>query len=375
MNKKKENKKETEKRKLDSVPRNINVRAIVLGTIGVILTIAVCVVIAFEQLYQPVLLTINGDKYRLNDVRYYIFSREYQGFTTEYSYQSYMNMSYWDQVVDEETGDTNLDQVKAQTWDDIVKNEILYKEAVKQGYSVTDEDKTNVQTVISNTKENLDSAILRSNGFTDSALTAILQKLEVASRFQQDTIDSFDIDDDAIKDGFNYEDYHQYGIGVFKIQKTKTNEDNKTEDVPEEELKAALEKLEGLKDKIASAEDLSTVLGEDETAITYSSENITKDTTTYGKKNLKKIMQMKNGEMTDMIEREDAYYLIKMVNNKVTESYDSAVSNAISAEETSQFDDYYEKLEKEYTVEKNDNEWDALDFGYITINAYTGQAI
>jgi foldase protein PrsA len=353
----------------------LNVRAIVLGTIGVILTIVICVVIAFEQLYQPVLLTINGDKYRLNDLRYYIFTQEYSGYQYEMMYQSYMSTSYLDQVADEDSGETNLDQMKSQVWDDIVRYEILYKEAVKQGYSVNDDDKSNAETTVSEIRENLDSSIIKANGFSESYLSKILQKMQVVSRFQEDTIDSFDIDDDAIEAEYDYEDYHQYEIGIFSADKTTTNDDGETEDLSEEDLQAAYDKLAALKDTVASTDDLDSVLGDDEETITYTSEKITKDTTTYGKKNVKKIMKMENGDVMDIIETDDKYYLIKMIDNKATESYDSAVSDAISAEEDSEFEDYYTNLEEEYTVEQNEEAWEELDFGYVTLNAYTGQAI
>lgn len=357
-----------------------NLKPILLGGIGVILTVIICVIIAVEQLYEPTILTINDDKYQLSDVRYYIFTQEYQGYQSENIYQTYMQSSYWDQVTDEETGETNLDKAKAQTLENIIQAEILYKEAVKEGYSITDEDRANAETNLSQMKENLSSQMLRENGFSDSYLKKVLQKVEVVSRFQQDKIDSFDIDDEAIKAGIDYEDYHQYEIGVFKAEKTKTAEDSEAENsegeaepLSEEELKEAYDKLAALKDTVASSEELDKVLAEDEKTITYTSQTIQADNTTYGKKNVKKIIKMNNGDVLDIFETDDAYYLVKMINNKATESYDSAVDSAISTEENTKFEEYFEELKKEYTIKENEEEWDALDFGYITMNAYTGQ--
>lgn len=369
-------KKPAEKKRLkQSTAAPLNLRAMILGGIGIILVVVICVGIAVEQLYEPTLLTINGDKYQLSDIRYDIFMQEYQGYQSEYIYQSYMNSSFLDQVVNEETGETNLDQMKAKTLESIIQAEILYKAAVKQGYTVNDEDRKNVETNISDMKENLSSDMLRKNGFSDSYLKKVLQKKEVASRFRQDTIDSFDIDDEAIKDGIDYEDYHQYEIGVFKAEKTKQAEDSESEKEPlsEEEQKAAYDKLAALKDTVASSEELDKVLPEGEETITYSSEKIQADNTTYGKKNVKKIIKMENGDMTDIIETDDAYYLIKMINCKATDSYDQAVSSAITTEEDSKFDEYFENLKKEYTIKENKKEWNDLNFGYITMDAYTGQ--
>ncbi len=378
------------KKKLNqSTGTPLNIKAILLGTIGIILTIVICVVIAFEQLYEPPLLTINGEKYNLTDMKYCIFEHELQGFQQENMYQSYFRTSFLDQVVDEETGETNIDQLKTQTMEDFIQEELLYKEAMKKDYSVSDEDKKTAEDTISSIKEQMDSSILRENNFSTSYLKKAIQKQQVASRFRQDTIDGFDIDDEAIKAGIKYEDHHQYELGVFTVKKTKevTNEnaentenaegtdntentETTTEPLSKEELKAAYDSLAALKDQVASSDDLSSILAEDEKTITYASNTIKKDSTDYGKKNIKKILKMDNGQVSDILETDDAYYLIKMVNNKATTEYDSEVSSAISAEETTQFNDYMEKLKGEYTIKQSKNEWEDLNFGYITINAY-----
>jgi len=354
-----------------NVSTPLNMRAIILGSIGIILTIVVCVLIAVEQLYEPPILTVNGTKYKLSDLRYSIFNSEYQGYQSENFYQSYMGTSYWDQVVDEESGKTNLDQSKEDCLESIIRSEILYQEAVKQGYTVSDEDKTQADTTIESMKEQLDDAILRENGFTNSYLKDKIGKIQMLSRFQQDKIDSFDIDDQAITDGINYEDYHEYELGVFSVSKTTTDaESGESVDVDKETLKASYDRLVALKDTIVQAEDLSTVLGEDEQDIQYASRTIMADDTTYGKKNVKKIVKMENGTVMDVFETDDAYYLIKMINNAATSSYDTAVSNAISSEETTQFDAYYEELKEAATIEQNTEAWDDLNYGNITFAAY-----
>lgn len=376
-------KKPENKKKLNSSAGSpLNWKVIILGAIGVILTITVCVIIAFEQLYEPTLVKINDDKYQLSDMKYSIFAHEMQGRNNELTYQNYFQTSYLDQIVDEETGETNLDQLKARTMDDFVEMEILYKEAVKQGYSVSDEDKSNVKTTIDALKEQVDPTLLRQNGLTDSYLKKAMQKEQIVSRFQQDTIDGFDIDDDAIKDGIDYEEHHQYELGVFTVNKTKEVEttgddtsetgEKKTETLSEQELKEAYQSLEALKETVASSKELDSILDEEEKIISYTSDTIKKDSTTYGKKNVKKILQMKDGEVSDILETKDAYYLVKMINNKATTEYDSEVSSAITQEENKQFEDYLEKVKEGYTVKESKGDWEDLNFGYITMDIYGG---
>ena len=50
-----------------------------------------------------------------------------------------------------------------------------------------------------------------------------------------------------------------------------------------------------------------------------------------------------------------------------TESEDSA----IVTEYLAKFEEYYENLEKEYTIEWNDKVWEDVNFGYVTLDAYS----
>lgn len=311
---------DTKKKLNSSAGSAVNWKVIILGAIGIIFTIVVCVIIAFEQLYEPTLVTINDDNYQLSDMKYHIFNNEMMGRNNEMMYQSYVQTSYLDQVTDEETGETNLDQLKTRTMDEFVEEEILYKEAIKQGYSVSDEDKSTVDSAISSLKEQVDSSLLRQSGLTDSYLKKTMRKEQMVSRFRQDTIDGFDIDDDAIKDGIDYEEHHEYEIGVFTVSKKKETEsdssDTDSEDksseaeekeeteemLSEQELKEAYDRLDAMKDTVASSDELDSLLDEEEKTITYTDDTIKKDSTTYGKKITKKIIQMENGEVSDVLE-------------------------------------------------------------------------
>ena len=71
--------------------------------------------------------------------------------------------------------------------------------------------------------------------------------------------------------------------------------------------------------------------------------------------------------MTKVVEDETGYYFIKMVNNNSTESYDKAVSDAISAEETTQYNAAYEKVEGDYSIDINFKNWDKVTLGEMTI--------
>ena len=84
--------------------------------------------------------------------------------------------------------------------------------------------------------------------------------------------------------------------------------------------------MQALQEKAKTAEDFTKLLDDnDKTGIQYQTENLIKkdlkDSTFLNKKLRKQIMKMDNGQISDIIEGDDGYYLIKMVNNDELGSY------------------------------------------------------
>ena len=74
---------------------------------------------------------------------------------------------------------------------------------------------------------------------------------------------------------------------------------------------------------------------------------------------------MDNDQISDVIEGEDAYYLVKMVNNNDDEAYENEVKNQISTEENNQFNTWYSDVESKHKVKIVQKEWDGITMGSI----------
>ena len=62
-------------------------------------------------------------------------------------------------------------------------------------------------------------------------------------------------------------------------------------------------------------------------------------------------MKMENDQISDIIEGEDGYYLIKMVNNNDSEAYDNECKSVVEAEQTKQFNAKYAEFAPSYVTE------------------------
>lgn len=318
----------------------------------------------FDQFYERTYLTIDGEKYKLHDLAYYFYTVE-----TQYDYLNQMfGGSYWDMVYDESTGTTVRDMAKDDAIDSAVRYEILYKEAVSEGYTLTDEEISSVESeVTSLLDEQLTEEIIDKNNFTKEYLTDAVGKTDLVSRYRQDKIDAMDIDDAAIKDGINFDDYRQYNIEYLYVTTDTTDADGNTVTMSDEEKATAKDKIDALYAKAKTTKDWSTLVSEDDTSSVYKTDNFIETDTTYADDMEALIMGMENDAISDVYEADDGYYVIRMLDNNSSESYDSAVEDAITTAEDDAFNDYYATVVEKHDYSINESALKSLTMGTVTL--------
>lgn len=334
--------------------------------VGAVLGLALIVGILIDQIYESPLVNIDGKKYYLKDMTYHFYNSEA---TYNYIDQLYGG-SYWDMSYSEGSDMTVRDYAKLETLNNFIFEEILYSEATANGYTLTQEDldtiNKNIDTILNDS--GLDEKFFKKNGFTEEYLKHVFTKNTLANRYKQDVIDSLDVNDEEIKAGFNFSDYRQYDVEYLFISTEKTNEEDSTQiPMDEAEKKAALDKITELREKALDAEDWSTLLPEDENELKYRKTYLLPDDT-YFPENLRNIMfEMENEEITDVVEAEDGYYVVRMINNNSDETYNRAVEDAIKNEEESAFsEEYLNNILPEYEIKLYNNAINNLRMGRIT---------
>lgn len=318
----------------------------------------------FDQFYTSTLLKVDGKNYSLRDLSYYFYTVEYQ-----YSYYDQMfggNGTYWDMSADE-SGKTVRDMAKQEAIDTAVYTEVLYNEAVKDGYSLTDEEKTQMEENANNLLTNLTEGTIRKGHFTKDSLAKVLGKTALVERYRKDKIEALDIDDAGITADVSREEYRQYDIQYLFASKKTTDAEGKSIDKTEDEKAAAKDAITSYYEKAKTTEDWSKLLPEDEKLVSYTADNFIKSDTTFDDTFEAKIMAMANGDILDIYETENGYYVVKMINNDSSESYDKAVKDAITAAENEGFDKVYDEILAKHKYKVNQAALKPLSMGSITL--------
>lgn len=368
---------------------HISMKTIILGAIAVVIVIALIVGISLENLKPKLIMTINDDKVYMSDAAYYIYEAEAQGSYMEQFYQAYYGSSYWDMT--DNSGVANRDSAKASLETTIEQYEILYKEAAAAGYKINEEDKEKAASDVKSIRENFTFEMKNMAGMTKKAMTSVLEKKYCADRYKQDIIDGFDIDDQAIRDGVDYDEHKQYDIQYYMISTTSYDEEGNAVDADEETkalYKAELEELAGR----AATEDFDSLTPNAIEAAAEAEATAAPDTTASPEATTDPdapvynstftadgkfvagdgafttdfedvVTKMENDTISDVIETDSGYYLVKMMNNNDDEAYEEEVKNQITTEENTQFDSWYQDLAGSYTITINDEVWNSITIG------------
>ena len=337
----------------------------VLLMLGIIAVVVLCAGVCYMQLRPRVVLVVTGtnasgsevkNKVNMKETVYDIYQTEMQYNMYSSFYQQMYGKSYWEMEDVDDAGRDGAAAAKKQVMDAVKQREILCMEAEKLGYSLTDQEKNTVAENVKSAREGLSDTQKKLDGLDEKSLTTAFEKNALAQKYRQVIISESGIDREALKASVNRDEYRQYTMQYYKVSnKEGTGDDEK--DVSEEQKQKNLENMQALKEKSGTAEDFTKLIEEGDTTgiSTYQQEELlAKDmesSTFLTKEQREKLIKMENNEISDVIEGEDGYYLIKMVNNNDSAAYDKQCETVVSDEETKQFDARYDQLKAGYTTE------------------------
>ncbi|MDF2537362.1 MAG: putative rane protein [Herbinix sp.] len=330
---------------------------------SIVLVVLLIGALSFDQLYKRTVLTINDEKYSMEDLSYYFY-----GVEAKYDFMNQIYSGNYYNMVEESTGLTYGDLAQQEVISSALISEILYFDAVKNNYELTEEEKDTIASdVDSFFTEEANKELIKHNDYTKKYITHILNRTTLAERYRRDIIDSLNIDDEAIKAEINFEDYRQYDIEYLYVSTKTMDAVGNSIDKTEEEKKTALDKINSVLEAAKTTQEWSTLVPEDEEVLDYTDSSFTKKDDSFSEDFKTKVMAMKNDEVSEIIETDGEYYIVRMKNNNSTESYDTEVNSAISTAENEAFAPKYQEIAKNYEYKVNEKELSNYRMGQITL--------
>lgn len=336
----------------------------VLAILGILAVIVLCAGVCYMQLRPRAVLIVsttdeNGtqkkDTVYMKEAVYSIYQVENQYNQYSSIYQQLYGKTYWEMEDVDSKGRNGASAAKKQVMDSLKQREILYMEAQKRGYSLTDEEVKTAEESVATTMKNFTDKQKKLEGLDEKTLKSEFKKNALVEKFRQILIKESGVDEEALKATVNKKDYRQYTLQYYKVSNQETS-GKETKEVSAEQKQTNLTNMQALQEKAKTAEDFTKLLDDnDKTGIQYQTENLVKkdlkDSTFLNKKLRNQIIKMENGQISDIIEGDDGYYLIKMVNNNDSEAYDNQCDSVVQEEETKQFNARYAEFAPNYVTE------------------------
>lgn len=359
--------------------RSIN-KNVALVIVGIVLVAILCGGVAYINLRPRVILTVEGKdkdgKTVTNEVNYPEAMYDiYQAEAMASMYAMYGMSFDWEDTT--EDGDTYASTYKKQIMQTLKQREILYMCALKNDMSLTDDEKKEVQEEVKSARENMTDSQKKIKGLDEATLTTVLEKEKLGDKYKDSVIDTLNIDEEALKKSVDKKSYRQYTLQYYTFAKKETDSNGESKAKDAKTLEQGKKDMEALQKKAAKAEDFTKNVITDENSdnvddnnkgISYTTKDLIEtDEDFLDAKTLKRVKKMKNGTVSDLLETDDGYYVIKMVNNNDPEAYDNQCNTVISQEEENQFDTVYKNtIKAEYTATAQSFWKGRVTIGYLT---------
>ena len=359
-----------------------DLKPIILTVLCVVLVVVLCVGVAIQQFKPKVAVTVGGTKFTLDDMMYPIYELESTYLPYNEWYQSMSGWTIWEADYQGEAGTmsgvSNSIGWKQEVLNAEVQYEILYQKAKEAKYELTEDEKKDAAEDAKEALEGLSWLQKMQLNISESKLTERFEKRALADRFKKDQQEELnkDVDEEKTIADISKEDYRQYDIQYYYAPLKISTEEGEAKELTSDEKKELEGKMKEIASQAKTAEDFTTLIGEDESSITLEKEGkfTEKDGWTYvSDKNLKKIKKMKNGTVSDVILDENYYVVVKMVDNNSEEAYKTACDDAIKAKQNSAYSDWYDKEQEKYDVVVNTDVWTDVVIGTVTTDIVTAE--
>lgn len=361
--------------------KGINKNMLLL-VVGVLLVAILCGGVCYINLRPRAILTVQGKDKDGKNVTHTVNYPEalydiYQAEAMAMMYTQYGISFDWEEVG--EDGDTYSDIYKKQIMQTLKQREILYMCAQKNDLTLTDEEKKQVQEDVKSARENMSDNQKKMKGLDATTLTTVMEKQKLGEKYKDSVIASLNIDEEALKKSVDKKSYRQYTLQYYTFAKTETDSNNEKKDKDAKTLKQGKKDMEALQKKAAKAKDFTKDvitdkdndnIDDNNKGISYTTKDLIEtDTDFLNAKTLKKVKKMKNGEVSDLIETKDGYFVIKMVNNNDPKAYDNQCNTVINQEKEERFNTVYkDTIKAEYTA-KAQSYWNGrVEIGYLTMD-------
>lgn len=346
-----------------------------------IFALIMIVYIVWENHHTKYLVSVNGEKVTIDEMMYDVYQIEENYGYMAYFYAQLGYGDYWSMELGE-NGETVQEMAKEECMESYVDGNVLYLEAVANGYELTEEDKKKAEEelntivkayTVKDEESGEETVPTEVFGFTTDELKGILEERTLAARYKEDVLAGYGVTEADVVASLDKEALRQYDIEYFEISLAATeDEEGNIVELTEEEKTARYNEIKAVMEKAKKSSDWSKVIEKAEDAeseeivVEYDTDGFIAEESIFDEETTAMIMKMANGEVTDIVEADGYYYVIRMKNNNSSERYEKEIKDAITKKAEELYKTDYEAVKAKYNVEIFEGDWKKVQLGDLS---------
>lgn len=314
-----------------------------------------------KEYAKTVAVSVGEEDIAMDKAMFLIYSMEVRGNYYALYYESQYGTNYWDMVYDDE-GHTTRDVFKQETMDMLVQYAVLYDCAVKNDMTLTEDDIAENNAYVERIKEVLTAEETERGGFTTDGLREVCAWMMLAEKYYNKMTERLGVTKESVRETVKKEDYKEYETEYLYLATTYYDENYELRQEEEAVKEACMRQMEEYYKEVLDGKTFEE-LAEGENAPVRNIRTFLAAGAGAEEAYQKAAKGLKPGEVSRPVQTEYGVYLIKMLDDDCTKTYEAAVDSAYEVERSNAFAAAYEVLLAEYPVQVNEAVWDEVLFG------------
>ena len=314
-----------------------------------------------EENKNTTAVTVGDTSVSMQKAMFLIYSMEVQGNSYASFYESQYGLDYWEMAYDEE-GRTTRDVFKEETMAALIQYAVLYDCALKNGMSLTEQETIENNAFVEDLKLLMSAEETERGGFTTENLMETCEWMMLAEKYYDRMTDNLGITKESVRETINKEDFKEYETEYLYLPTTYYDEEYNICDESEEVIKSRRELMQNYYDMVKEGTAFDDLAAADGTLV--------HNTRTFleqgdGAEELYKTtaMKLKVGEVCAPVETEYGIYIVRMLDDECTKTYEATVEAEYELQRNEAFQAAYEVLLEQYEVTVNNEAWDDIVLG------------
>lgn len=306
-------------------------------------------------------VTVGDMEISMQKAMFLIYTMEVQGNNYAAFYESQYGMDYWEMEYDE-NGRTNRDAFKEETMKALIQYAVLYDCAVKNGMELTYDDTKENTAFVEKIKSALSAEETERGGFTTENLRETCAWMMLGEKYYGMMTETLGVTEESVRKTIDPANYKEYETEYLYLP-TAYYDENYTicEEAPEV-IEARRAQIQDCYERVlegATFEELAST----EEGMVHNTRIFLRDGDGAEAPYKEAAIKLEVGEVCAPIQTEYGLYIIRMVDDNCTKSFEEAVVAEYEIQRNEAFQAAYEVLLEEYEVTVNEEVWDDILLG------------